>query len=155
MTEEKATELINALTPLLLFIFSWVLMLPIGVIISGIFLGSLLQIATPDDTRFTIPLYILRIEARTGQVVAGFYAYLLTFVLVVIFGGAALYEFIKRESGLDPGHFNALCVTSSILSALWTSIPFVLATYLLKPRTIAASTHLDVLQRITDASKQG
>jgi hypothetical protein len=105
VTKEKVIEQIEALTPLLSFIFSWILMLPIGVIISGIFLGALVPVRTAVGTRFVIPLLILKIEATGGEVVIGFYAYLLTFALVFVFGGADLYQYIKVHSSLDPRPF--------------------------------------------------
>ena len=42
-----------------------------------------------------IPLLILKIEATGGEVVIGFYAYLLTFALVFVFGGADFINILK------------------------------------------------------------
>jgi hypothetical protein len=154
VTKEKVLEQIEALTPLLSFIFSWILMLPIGVIISGIFLGALVPVPTAVGTRFVIPLLILKIEATGGEVVIGFYAYLLTFSLVLVFGGTDLYQYIKVQSSLDPGHFNSLCAASAVLSALWTSVPF-FASLALRPRRIAPVSHTAVLESLTTAANGG
>jgi hypothetical protein len=148
--KEEMLRHIETLSPLFLFIFSWIVMLPMGVIISGIFLGSLMTAQASEGTIFKIPLFILNIEARRNQVVAGFYAFILTFTLVIIFGGAELYIYIKERSGIDPGHFNSLCVASSVLAVIWTSIPFVFHNCFLTPKSIAPSSHAQILEDLSN-----
>ena len=113
-------QLIDALVPILKLIFSWIVLMPIAVIVSGQFLGQPLKMNLEKDQRFVIPLKIFRLEAINSQVTFGFAGFIITLLAIGFSGGLKAYGVFKSEFGIDPGQFNSLCILSSFVTVMWS-----------------------------------
>lgn len=120
------------------FIFSWVLLMPIAVIVSGKIVGTLLKMPRQHKQFFRIPIpRVLNLEARGDEVVFGFVAFFLNFLAIAMPAGKPAYRMFVDRFGPDPGQFNALCILASF-TAVATSLLLVLiarGTALLRSRT--------------------
>jgi hypothetical protein len=108
-------------------LFSWFFLMPIAVIISGILLSKPFNLQIETDQRFRIPVpRIFNLEANNGEVVLGFAGFIITLVILGVTGGEYIYIFFRSHFGIDPGQFNSLCILSSFITVLWSSILWVL-----------------------------
>ena len=73
--------------------------------------------------RIRIPS-ILKFEAKDDEVILGFTAFIITLLVVAVLGGENAYQFFVRRFGIDPGHFNALCVLSAFATVFWSFLAF-------------------------------
>lgn len=110
-------------------VFSWVILMPIAVIISGKLVAETTIRSSKEEDFFTINLMFFRIRAKGDEVMWGFAVFILVMGLTVGFGGPAAYDFFKLNTGLDIGHWNSLCVIAAFFSviislALWLAVPF-------------------------------
>lgn len=100
------------------FIFSWVILLPVGVILSGKFLTQRLKFppGTGDWFRINIPL-IFSIKATGGEVFVGFAWFFICLLVLGVCVGKDLPDYVNTHFHVDPGQSNALCFMSSLLAA--------------------------------------
>src|SRR3954470_16650599 len=89
-------------------IFSWGILLPSSVIISGKFISQVVPL-TAERQVFKIPLYIFHAEANNSEVIYGFASFILTLVIVIVLGGPDFYHWIVPRLGFDLGQFRTLC----------------------------------------------
>jgi hypothetical protein len=102
-------------------IFSWTLLMPIAVIVSGKFLSSVFPMANGKSQLFKISLKILVIQANNDEVTLGFAGFMITLVVVALTGGANFYHFTAQRFGVDPGQFNTLCFASALFCVVWSA----------------------------------
>lgn len=105
-------------------IFSWVILLPIAVIISGKILAKVVEFQVDSEQVFKIPIKILNIEAKNGEVILGFTGFIITLTGLAIVYGQNIYLIVKTNFGIDPGQFNALCMFSSFSTVIWSTLIF-------------------------------
>lgn len=114
-------QVIDAVVPILKLIFSWIVLMPVAVIVSGQFLGQPLKMQLDKDQRFVIPLRIFRLEAINSQVTLGFAGFIITLLAIGFSGGLRAYIMFRNQFGIDPGQFNSLCILSSFVTVMWSS----------------------------------
>jgi hypothetical protein len=113
---DSVTTALDVSKEVLGFVFSWIVLLGIGVIVSGKLAGQHFILGFSDEDSFSINVVAFRIRARGDEVSLGFLFFFLCLGLVVIFGGADAYTYFKSHAGIDIGHWNSICVISSFLS---------------------------------------
>jgi hypothetical protein len=102
-------------------IFSWAILMPIAVIISGQFLSQPFKLPVDSNQSFGVPIpKILNLKAIGGEAVLGFASFIITLLATALIGGKGAYLMFVNRFGVDPGHFNSLCVLSSFLTVMWT-----------------------------------
>jgi hypothetical protein len=121
---------IDRLSQILGFIFSWIILLSIGVIVSGKFLAHVFPMRGMGNNYFRIPLFIFRLEAQNDEVVLGLSGFIITLLVVAPLGGANLYHFVVASLGIDPGQFNTLCFSSAVITVAWSISLWVFTTQL-------------------------
>ena len=121
-TGASGTSSIPDITEIIKFIFSWVILLPISVIVSGKLIAQYLKLRGSPKQLFRIKIPpILTIEATGSEVTLGFAGFITTLLVVGLPFGHTAYELIKWNLGLpDPGQFNCICVLSSFSTVLWS-----------------------------------
>jgi len=110
------------------FLFSWILVMPIAVIFSGKLLASRLRLPLEGNVDFIdirIPL-LFRARATRAEAVFGFGMYFLWFTIAGFAGGKSLYAAFKEGFGIDPGQWNSLCITGSLISVVCSFLIFLL-----------------------------
>jgi len=109
------------------FLFSWVVLMPICVIIGGKILAKILKLTftTSQLFKITIPRMFV-IQATDNEVIMGFTGFIITLVLIGVPAGPRAYHMVRDQFGIDPGHFNSLCVLSSFSTVIWTFVLYVL-----------------------------
>jgi hypothetical protein len=117
------------------FVFSWVVLMPIGVIIGGKLLSNLLPlpVATGQFLRIPIPP-LLDIRATGQEVVLGFAGFIVTLLAMGVAAGSRAHTFFSAHFGVDPGHFNSLCVLSSFTVVTWALVLFLVVLLVAKLR---------------------
>ncbi|MSQ48574.1 MAG: hypothetical protein EXR78_09385 [Deltaproteobacteria bacterium] len=117
----------DLLTQAVKVIFSWAILMPIAVIVSGKLLSQRFSLSGKYDDQFNIRIPgILRIRSTNQEVILGFAGFLLSLLVLGCVFGAHVYDFVKSHFGVDPGQFNSLCILSSLLTVLWSSTLYVL-----------------------------
>jgi hypothetical protein len=110
-------------------IFSWVLLMPISVVVGGKLLAHNLGVPISEvDADFfdiRIPLFI-RIRATRSQVILGFTSFIITFLFLGFCAGKVIYEHFKDNFGINPGQWNSLCITSAFSTVAWTFAVFLI-----------------------------
>jgi hypothetical protein len=123
------------LTDTVKFIFSWVILLPIGVIISGKMLTQRLklQVGTGHLIRISVPK-VLTVQATGAEVILGFTWYIICLLLLGITFGTMMHTFVVAHFGIDPGQFNALGFMSSLFAASISFVIFLLGGLRVSPQ---------------------
>jgi len=142
----------ETLTEAVKFVFSWVILLAIGVIVSGKLLSQRLKLRTETGQLFRIPIKgVLTVQATGAEVVLGFTFYLLAVLLLGSTYGSSLQPWVKSHYGIDPGQFNAVGFMSSLLSV---AVSFVVYLFSIIPVTVfgrsAVMRHDSILSKITE-----
>lgn len=123
-----ASSQIDYATAVLSFIFSWVVLMPIAVIVSGKLLSKRVQLRVKSEQLFSINLlYILRIRAQDDEVILGFTGFIVILLLVGLVAGPQSYTVVKSNFGIDPGQFNSVCLMSSFLTVACTLMLYICA----------------------------
>lgn len=117
-------EYIAAIAEVVKFIFSWVILLPIAIIVSGKFLTKPVSFTVNSKQLFKIEIGILKIQATDEEVILGFAGFIITLFISAMYGGKDVYEVVKGGFGIDPGQFNSLCIFSSFSMVLWSCVLF-------------------------------
>jgi hypothetical protein len=129
---------IEKITNIFKTIFSWAVLMPIAVIISGKLLAQPLKISIDTDQYFAIPIpKILYLRANGGEVILGFAGFIITLVLTAIIGGQSAYIMFRDRFGIDPGQFNSLCIFSSFMTVIWSVLIWLLTFLLSKAKQSA------------------
>jgi hypothetical protein len=140
---------IDQLTKILRAIFSWGVLMPIAVIVSGIFLSKPFRLQVESQQQFRIPIpKIFHLEATGGEVILGFAGFILTLVPLGLIGGQSIYNFFKVQFGIDPGQFNSLCVLSSFITVIWSVALWLIHKALTKPRDPVTSKRDEQIKNI-------
>jgi hypothetical protein len=104
-------------------IFSWVVLMPIAVIISGVLLSKPFRLQVEAEQQFRLPIpTIFKLQATGGEVILGFAGFIITLLPVSLIGGQAMYAFFRLQFGIDPGQFNSLCILSSFITVAWSVV---------------------------------
>jgi hypothetical protein len=85
-----------------------------------------IQFGTESKQLLKIPLKIFVVEASGGEVILGFASLLITFFFVALIGGQNVYEIVKTNFGVDPGHFYSICFFSALMTVLWSAMIFLI-----------------------------
>jgi hypothetical protein len=105
------------------WIFSWVILMPIAVIISGTLLAKRFRFDVASRQHFIIPIpKVLRMEATDEEVILGFAGFFITLVIIALSCGQGVYVLFRSQFGIDPGQFNSLCILSSFITVIWSVI---------------------------------
>jgi len=110
---EKAGHIAQSLVT---FVFSWIILLGAGVILSGKILAKHWPLNLTENDLFTINIVLFRLTAKGDQVALGLIVFALSLGGSVIFGGQPAYELFKSHSGLDIGQWNSICFIASLVS---------------------------------------
>jgi hypothetical protein len=110
------SKAIEAVQALLSFLFSWIVLLGIGVIISGKLARQCISLGFADEAEFSINLGAFKIGAKGDEVSLGFILFFLALATVIIVGGDDAHLFLKNRAGLDVGQWNSVCVVASFIS---------------------------------------
>jgi hypothetical protein len=117
----------NALTAAITFVFSWVVLLPVGVIVTGKLLNQRMKIEAGAGQRLRIPVPgLFTIEANGAEVILGFAFYLVTLLVFGAAIGSHVAAWVKEQFGIEPGQFNALGFVSSLGAVTISFIVFLL-----------------------------
>lgn len=110
------------LTRIATLIFSWALVMPVAVILSGKFLAKVLFVSCRPMERLRIHVpRIFFLEATGTELVLGMTGFIVFFFAAGLCAGPQVHALFLRNFGIDPGRWNALCVFSS-LSTLSLSV---------------------------------
>lgn len=121
------------------FVFSWIILTPIAIIVSGKMLAHRLMLEPGSKQLFSIRIFrILTVEARNEEVVLGLTGFLVTLLVVGAAGGARAYALFREHFGIDPGQFNSLCVISALFLVVWAFAVYLMA----KPFRVRADSRL-------------
>lgn len=147
-------EVAAFLLGVLKIIFSWVVLMPIAVIVSGKLLAQRLSLPTATKQLFRIPISgVLEINARNSEVILGFSGFLTTLFLLAITAGKQIYTLFKFQFGVDPGHFNSLCIFSSFATVVWSSLWFFLSRNSTSPLQSLREEHDKLIKEIAEKRK--
>ena len=122
-------------------LFSWIILTPISIIISGKIVALMINLPVIGEQNFKINLGILVIEAKHGEVILGFTLFIMFFALIGFFQGENTYLMVKASFGIDPGQFNALCMVSSFATVVLVGVIFFLNNILKSKNTISNNIH--------------
>lgn len=136
-------------------IFSWVVLMPIGVIVSGHLLSQVFHLSQPNPKQFfRIPIpEFLEIRADGDSVILGFSGFLITFLILCTLAGRSIYAVVKTQFGIDPGHFNALCIFSSMATVLWSAVLYLILRSRIKDAQTLAQEHSRLIEQVTFSNK--
>lgn len=116
---------IESLSIVIKYIFSWLILLPIAVIVTGKLLSKPINLGSDSKQVLKIPLKIISLEANDGEVILGFACLLIIIFIVAMTGGQEVQELVKVKFGVDPGQFHSICFFSSLISVVCSFILFV------------------------------
>jgi hypothetical protein len=150
LTLTTSDQAISVLTTIFKFVFSWIVLLPIGVIVSGKFLAQRFKLAgeAPQQLRIQLKGVVL-VQSNNEEVILGFAAFIITLLLLGISAGRLAYDFFLTHFGVDPGQFNSLCVLSSFSSVLWSSLVYLVTGASSQPDRGLETEHTRLIKRLT------
>jgi hypothetical protein len=140
-------------------LFSWAVLMPIAVIVSGKLLAKTIKFSADTEQSFKISIKLLKIQATGGEVILGFAGFFITLFCFGTFGGKEIYELVKVNYGIDPGHFNSLCMFSSFTTVIWSSLVFLIY-YLFSQSSASAFSpndkeHTKLLENLAKKNTEG
>jgi len=124
---ENPPSSMDMVLSVLKFIFSWIVLMAIGVIMTGKLITQRLKLTAGREMIFRIPLVFFSIEASGAEVVLGFTFYLICVLLLGTVFGSHLDPWVKDHFGVDAGQLNALGFMSSLLSVAIAFAVFMLS----------------------------
>ncbi len=128
------------------FLFSWIVLLPIGVIVSGKLLAQRFRLPDNMPQQLKIQLRgVVLIQSNNGEVILGFAAFIITLLLIGVSAGRDAYEFFSSHFGIDPGFFNALCILSSFTAVLWSAAIYLISA---QPRPSETAEHEKLIDKL-------
>ena len=120
------TPSLEWIDPFIKSVFSWIILMPISVIVTGKLLSKPINFTVNSTQLFQIPLKILVVQATQGEVVLGFSGFIITLFGLAVFDGVGIYSIVKTNFGIDPGQFNSLCMFSSFATVVWSFAVFLI-----------------------------
>jgi len=141
----------TALSSAITFIFSWVILLPVGVIVTGKLLNQRLKIEVGTGQLFRIPVKgVLTIESTGAEVILGFAWYLITLLVLGAAIGGHVEAWVKAQFGIQPGQFNALGFISSLGSVAISFIIYVITKTPVNPAQVIRRKRRDqIVDKLT------
>jgi hypothetical protein len=141
------------------FIFSWLVLMPIAIIVSGRLYSRVFYLGGTSRQLFRIHVPpVLDVSATDDEVILGFTGLILCLLFVGLPLGPIAYDLIKRQLGIDPGQFDSLCVFSSFLNVALATITFFIRGQARRPPADSTTTEyqriLNDVSRGTVTSKQ-
>lgn len=103
------------------FLFSWVLLTPLSIILSGKLIAKNLILNFDTEQVFVIKIPILRLSAQGDEAIIGFTGYLFVFFIIGMAFGQIATDVFEKNFGLQIGQYNALACISA-LSFLFVSV---------------------------------
>ena len=98
-------------------VFSWVILMPIAVMVSGKLMAQTVKLSGQHGQLFQISIpKVIKIRANNDEVILGFGLFIVLLAIDGMVAGQVLYRLIVTNFGIDPGHFNALCIFSAFAS---------------------------------------
>lgn len=117
------------------FIFSWIVLMPIAVIIAGKFLSQIIKLEARSKQLFKIQIKsMLLVQATDDEVIFGFTGFFITLLPIGILTGPTAYNFFRIQFGVDPGQFNSLCILSAFTTIVWSFFIFLFNKILRPPK---------------------
>lgn len=110
---------------IIVFIFSWIVVLPICVVLTGKFLSQVFDYKVKNDDLFAINVYFLRIKAEKSEVMIGFGVYLLVFFTNLLFAKEYPLSVLNDGAGLKLTKWNAVCLFSALCSSSIATLVFI------------------------------
>jgi hypothetical protein len=140
---------IPLLEPAIKTIFSWIVLMPIAVIVSGHLLSQIFRLQRPDQQQyFRIPIpRFIEIRADGDSVILGFTGFFITLLILSTLSGKAIYGIFKEQFGIDPGQFNALCVFSALSTVLWSAILYLILRSRIRNAEALAVEHSSLIEK--------
>lgn len=124
--DEKQPAYVDIITDAVKLIFSWIVLMPIAVIVSGKLLAQVLKIPRQQKQLFQIKIPgVLTVRAQNDEVVIGFALFLCTFFITALIAGRGVYQLFVDRFGIDLGQFTSLCVFCSFQAVLFSSLTLV------------------------------
>jgi hypothetical protein len=111
-------------------VFSWIILVPIAIIFSGIFLKNYLEqkdvsLKYMGFHQFLIVVKpILKLKAIGKEVIYGFSAFLITLFISGITFGHWICKLVNFQFGKDFSKFEANCFFCALLTLTWTFLLF-------------------------------
>lgn len=149
----SADSAISLVQDVLAALLSWIVLAAISIIVSGKLIAKRFPLGFDDEADFRIPLVIFRLRARGDEVSLGLIVFILTLALAVTVGGKEAYEFFRRQSGIDVGQWNSLCVIASFLSVFIALLIYMMAPLLRGQPVIKGADRAEAMQRLEDNPK--
>jgi hypothetical protein len=117
--------------------------MPIAVIITGVLLSKAFDLkAESGDQEFKVGIpKVLKMRAIGDQAVFGFALFIIALLVLGLTAGKAAYTLFKRQFGIDPGQFDALCILSSFACVAVASV-ILLATNLTRRYSVKSARSL-------------
>lgn len=141
-----------------LLLFSWIIVLPIGVIVSGKLLSEAFSYKVDSDDIFVINLKVFNIKAEKSEVVTGFGLYMLIFLADLVFFSEFINQVIQKNAGLNISRWNSLCIFSALCAAAVSMMAFMVLVFiprLLPSRKIITNREeIDIIARIEQNSER-
>lgn len=135
------------------FIFSWVIMMPVSIILTGQLLDSNIRALKGDTNIFTIDIGIFRVQSSGSAVAFGFATFFTTFLIVTVTGGKHVYEWVQPRLGIDPGHFHTNCLLSALLSVTFGFLVHLTAPLFKARKLVSTRERDDIIERIMDSNR--
>lgn len=140
-------------------LFSWAVLMPIAVIVSGKLLSKTINFTADSEQVFKISIKLLKIQATGGEVILGFTGFFITLFCFGTFGGKEIYDLVKANYGIDPGQFNSLCMFSSFTTVIWSAVVFIIY-YLISQSSASAFSendkeHKQLLEKLAQKNTEG
>ncbi len=147
-------DVVHTVLQVIAAVFSWSVLMAIGVILSGKFLAKRVSVGFGPSDRFSINLLILKIGAHGDEVALGFASFWIALFLVMALGGSDLYRYFVERSGIDIGQWNSLCLIASFLAVIWSIIVWVLGFIPNRVPLITAEERRDQIVLLTEISAE-
>lgn len=145
-------ELFDFLAESVEFIFSWIILLPICVIISGKYLSRHAKLPVSGTHIFTIKIpRILDIGAQNEEVIVGFTGYIITFLFIGLIFGTDAYILFSDKFGVNPGQWNSLGILSSMTLVAWAFLTHLIVGYLESRRDRTSEEHDRLIKKLARA----
>lgn len=136
-------------------IFSWIILMPIAVIVSGKLLAYRFKLGGASKQLFRIPIVgLFHIQADNDEVVLGFSGFLLTLFFSGGLAGHAIHRFFQYQFGIDPGQFNTLCVFSSFATVVWAFFLYLLTSSRTGPLGDVVEEHTRLLDKVSKKTEE-
>ena len=146
----KMGDVIADAQALLTFVFSWIVLLGIGVIVSGKLTAQHIVLGLGEDDLFSINLVAFRIRAKGDEVSLGFVLYFFCLVAVIVLGGPEAYTILKERAGLDIGHWNSICVIASFLSIISAALLRIMRPVLTRAPIVTDSERTAIIKKLQE-----